>query len=197
MELATYSGAEELAALGRTFLATVLLVAGVAKLRNFLSFREVLQALAPRMQDPWIAGLAAVVVGLELMLAGALVAGFRVATWGATGFLCAATLALFLLRRREYEGGCACFGEHLAAGPVGQLDFARNAGLIVVSLAVSRIATPAPPLWAFSSEMVGLIAVTTASVLLSYATVVAMLAVRAARAGPVRAVLPQAGGQRP
>ena len=67
MGLASHGGAEEFAALGRTLLATVLLVGGVAKLRDLGSFRAVLQALAPRMRDPWIAGFATVVVSAGIL----------------------------------------------------------------------------------------------------------------------------------
>ena len=177
----------DIAALGRALLAIVLGFAEWAKLRDWGGFRAVLRFLLPRAPGAAIALLAAAVVGLEALLAGLLVAGFRtdVAAWGTVGFLCAATTALLVLRRRGYQGGCACFGDHAAAGPVGSLDLVRNAVLIAVSFAVTQSSMAVQPLWAFPSATIALAAATTVGVLLSYGMIAAVLAMRAAGA-PVR-----------
>ena len=177
----------DIAALGRALLAIVLGFAGWAQLRDWGGFRAVLRFLLPRAPGAAIALLAAAVVGLEALLAGLLVAGFRtdVAAWGTVGFLCAATTALLVLRRRGYQGGCACFGDHAAAGPVGSLDLVRNAVLIAVSFAVTQSSMAVQPLWASPSATIALAAATTVGVLLSYGMIAAVLAMRAAGA-PVR-----------
>ena len=171
----------DIAALGRAFLAVVLGFAGWAKLRDWGGFRGVLRFLVPRASGAEIALLAAAVVGFEALLAGMLVTGFRtdVADWGTVGFLCAATAALLVLRRRGYQGGCACFGHHAAAAPVGSLDLVRNAVLIAVSLAVTQSAAAVQPLWAFPAATIALAAATTAGMLLSYGMIAAVVAMRA------------------
>ena len=118
----------DIAALGRMFLAVVLGVAAWAKLRDRNGFRAVLRFLMPRAPSAAIASLASTVVAFEALLASLLVAGFwtGAAAWGAVGFLCVGTIALLGLRRRGYQGGCACFGDHAAAGPPGFLDLGRN-----------------------------------------------------------------------
>lgn len=111
--------AGDVAALGRMFLAVVLGLAVWAKLRDRGGFRAVLRFLVPWAPTPTITSLAAAVVGFEALLAGLLVAGFRtdVGAWGTVVFLCVGTAALLALRRRGYQGGCACFGDHASAGP--------------------------------------------------------------------------------
>ena len=171
-----------LAALGRALIATVLVFAAAAKLRDWSGFRTVMRFVAGRAPRLSIEALAVGVVGLEAALAGMLATGIAIeaATWGTVGFLCAATLALLVLRRRGYEGGCACFGERSATGSVGWLDFGRNAVLIAVALAVARSSAAAPPLWDFSAAVIGLGAATTAGMLLTYAMTTAIVAVRGA-----------------
>ena len=172
----------DLAAMGRALVATVLGFAAFAKVRDWGEFRAVLRFVAPRAPGPWVQVLAVGVVGLEVVLAGMLVTGIGIAAgaWGSVGFLCAATLALVVLRRRGYEGGCACFGERSATGPVGWLDLVRNAVLIAVALAVARWYGTAPPLWEFSPAVIGLGAAAIAGILLTYAMVHSMVAVQTA-----------------
>lgn len=178
------SGIGEIAVLGRAFLAVVLGFAGWAKLRDWGGFRGVLRFLMPRWPGAAIILLAVAIAGFEVLLAGLFVAGVvpDVAVWGTVGFLCAATAALLLLRRRGYQGGCACFGGQVAAGPVGSLDLARNAVLIAVSLAVTQSSTAVQPLWALPAATIALATVTTVGVLLSYGMIGAVVAVRAAGA---------------
>lgn len=173
----------DIAFLCRAFLAIVLGLAAWAKLRDRGGFRAVLRFLMPRAPAAAIASLAAAVVGFEALLAGMLVAGFRtdVAAWGTVGFLFAATATILVLRRRGYQGGCACFGDHAAAGPPGLLDLARNAVLITVSLAVAQ-SSAAPPLWEFPAATIALAVATTVGVLLSFGMVAAVVAMRAAGA---------------
>lgn len=173
----------DIAFLCRAFLAIVLGLAAWAKLRDRGGFRAVLRFLMPRAPAAAIASLAAAVVGFEALLAGMLVAGFRtdVAAWGTVGFLFAATATLLVLRRRGYQGGCACFGDHAAAGPPGLPDLARNAVLTTVSLAVAQ-SSAAPPLWEFPAATVALAVATTVGVLLSFGMVAAVVAMRAAGA---------------
>ena len=174
--------AGDIAALARALLAIVLGLAAWAKLRDRGGFRAVLRFLVPRAPAPTITSLAAAVVGFEALLAGLLVAGFQtnVAAWGTVGFLCIGTAALLVLRRRGYQGGCACFGDHAGAGPVGSLDLVRNAVLIAVSFAVAQSSVAARPLWAFPAATITLLAVTTVGLLLSYGMIAAVVAVRAA-----------------
>ena len=173
----------DIAALGRAFLAVVLGFAGWAKLRDWGGFRGVLRFLMPRAPGAAIILLAVAIAGFEVLLAGLLVAGVLpdVAAWGTVGFLCAATAALLLLRRRGYQGGCACFGDQAAAGPVGSLDLVRNAVLIAVSFAVTQSSTAVQPLWAFPAATIALAAATTVGVLLSYGMIAAVVAMRAGR----------------
>ena len=173
-----------IAALGRVFLAIVLGVAAWTKLRDRGGFRAVLRFLVPQAPAPTITSLAAAVVGFEALLAGLLVAGFRtdVVAWGTVGFLCVGTAALLMLRRRGYQGGCACFGDHATAGPPGSLDLVRNAALIAVSFAISQASAAARPLWAFPAATIALLVATTVGVLLSYGMIAAAVAVRAAGA---------------
>jgi len=180
--LAAETGA--IAALGRAFLAIVLALAAWAKLRDRGGFRAVLSFLAPRAPAPTITSLAAAIVGFEALLAGLLVAGFRTdaAAWGAVGFLFAGTAALLVLRRRGYQGGCACFGDHAAAGPPGSLDLVRNVVLIAVSFAVAQSSVAAQPLWTLPAATIALLVATTVGVLLSYGMIAAVVAVRAAGA---------------
>ena len=173
----------DIALLCRAFLAIVLGLAAWAKLRDRGGFRAVLRFLMPRAPAAAVASLAAVVVGFEALLVGMLVAGFRtdVAAWGTVGFLFAATATLLVLRRRGYQGGCACFGDHAAAGPPGLLDLARNAVLIAVSLAVAQ-SSAARPLWEFHAATIALAVATTVGVLLSFGMIAAVVAMRAAGA---------------
>ena len=174
--------AGDITALGRAFLAIVLSLAAWAKVRDRGGFRAVLRFLVPRAPAATITSLAAAVVGFEALLAGLLVAGFRtdVVAWGTVAFLCIGTAALLVLRRRGYQGGCACFGDHAAAAPPGSLDLVRNAVLIAVSFAVAQSSVAARPLWAFPAATIALLAVTTVGVLLSYGMIAAVVAVRAA-----------------
>lgn len=180
-------------ALGRSLLAVVLAFAGWAKLRDWSGLHGVLRFLMPRVPVAAIAWLAATVVGLEAILAALLVSGFHAATatWATVAFLGAATAALLLLRRRGYQGGCACFGYQAAARPMGALDFVRNAFLIAVSFAITQSSLPAQPLWTFPAATIALLVATTVGVLLSYGMIAAVVAVRAAgepgRAGHVAA----------
>ena len=174
----------DIAALGRAFLAVVLGFAGWTKLRDRGGFRAVLRFLVPRAPAAAIGSLAAAVVGFEALLAGLLVAGFRtdVAAWGTVAFLCVGTAALLMLRRRGYQGGCACFGDHVGDGPVGLLDLVRNAVLIAVSFAVTQSSAAVRPLWAFPVATIALAAAATVGVLLSYGMIAAVVAMRAAGA---------------
>lgn len=194
----------DIAALGRAFLAVVLGFAGWAKLRDWGGFRGVLRFLMPRAPAAAIAFLAAGIVGFEVLLAGLLVAGVHtdMAASGTVGFLCAATAALFVLRRRDYQGGCACFGNHTNTGLVGSLDFARNAVLIAVAFAVTQSSAVWQPLWALPVATITLGAATTMGVLLSYGMIAAVVAMRIAGARPrseeVKAIVrseDQAGGR--
>lgn len=173
-----------IAVLGRALLAIVLGLAAWAKLRDRGGFRAVLRFLVPRASAPTITSLLAAVVGFEALLAGLLVAGFRTvaAGWGTVGFLCIGTAALLVLRRRGYQGGCACFGHHASAGPVSSVDLVRNAVLIAVSFVVVQSSATARPLWTFPVETLALLAVTTVGVILSYGMVAAVVAVRGAGA---------------
>lgn len=174
----------DIAALGRAFLAIVLGFAGWAKLRDPGAFRAVLRFLVPQAPAAAVQLLAAAVVGFEALLAGLLVAGFRadLAAWGTVGFLCAATAALLVLRRRGYKGGCACFGDHVGTEPGGSLNLVRNAVLIAVSFAVTRSSAVVQPLWAFPAATIALTATTTVGVLASYGMIAALVAVRTAGA---------------
>ena len=176
----------DIAALGRALLAVVLGFAGWAKLRDRGGFRGVLRFLMPRGPAAAIALLATAIVGYEVLLAGLLVTGFltELAAWGTVGLLCAATTALLVLRRRGYQGGCACFGDHGAAGPVGSLDLVRNAVLIAVAFAVTQSAAAAQPLWALPAATITLGAATTMGVLISYGIIAAVVDMRAAGARP-------------
>ena len=171
-----------IAALGRVFLAIVLAFAAWAKLRDWGGLRGVLHFLMPRVPVAEIASLAAAVVGLEAILAALLVSGFHAATvaWATVAFFGAATAALLMLRRRGYQGGCACFGDHATAGPPGSLDLVRNAVLIAVSFAITQSSAVARPLWAFPAATTALLVATTVGVLLSYGMIAAVVAVRAA-----------------
>ena len=168
--------------MGRVLIATVFGLAVSAKLRDWSGFRAVLRFVAPRAPGLSIQALAVGVVGLEAVLAGMLVTGigFAAGAWGAFVFLCAATLVLIVVRRRGYEGGCACFGERSATGSVGWLDFGRNAVLLAVALEVARSSAAASPLWESSAAIIGLGAATTAGILLTYAMIDSMVAVRTA-----------------
>lgn len=175
-----------IADLGRALLAAVLGFAGWAKLRDWGVFRGILRFLLPRPPSAAIVLLATAIVGFEVLLAALLVTGFLIelAAWGTVGFLCAATTTLVLLRRRGYQGGCACFGDYGAAGPVGSLDFVRNAVLIAVAFAVTQSAAAVQPLWALPVATITLGAATTMGVLLSYGMVAAVVDMRAAGARP-------------
>lgn len=175
-----------IADLGRALLAVVLGFAGWAKVRDWGGLRGILRFLLPRPPSAAIVLLATAIVGFEVLLAGLLVAGFLMepAAWGTVGFLCAATTALLVLRRRGYQGGCACFGDHGAAGPVGPLDLVRNAVLIAVAFAVTQSAAPVQPLWALPVATITLGAATTMGVFLSYGMVAAVADVRTAGALP-------------
>ena len=179
------SGTGDIAVLGRAFLAVTLGFAGWAKLRDWGGFRGVLRFLMPRAPGAAIILLAVAIAGFEVLLAGLLVAGVLpdVVAWGTVGFLCAVTAALLLLRRRGYQGGCACFGDQ-AAGPVGSLDLARNAVLIAVSFVVTQSSTAVQPLWAFPAATIALAAATTVGALLSYGMIAAVVDMRAAGARP-------------
>ena len=186
----------DIAALGRVILAAVLGFAGWAKFRDWGGFRRVLRFLMPRVPAAAITVLAAGIVGFEILLAGLLVAGVQMdmAAWGTVGFLCAATTTLLVLRRRGYQGGCACFGDHASAGPVGALDVVRNAVLVAVSFAVTQSAA-AQPLWALPPATITLASATTVGVLLSYGMVAAVVTMRAAGAPARRAPVAQWEGQ--
>lgn len=172
----------DIAALGRAFLAIVLGFAGWAKLHDRDGFRAVFRFLMPRVPSAAIGTLATTVVGIEALLAGLLVAGFRtdVAAWGTVGFLCVGTAVLLVLRRRGYQGGCACFGDLAPAGPVGALDLFRNVVLVAVSFALTQSSAAARPLWTFPAATIVLAAATMAGVLLSYGVMAAVVSMRAA-----------------
>ena len=176
--------AGDIAALARALLAIVLGLAAWAKLRDRGGFRAVLRFLVPRAPAPTITSLLAAVVGFEALLAGLLVAGFQTdaAAWGTVGFLCIGTAALLVLRRRGYQGGCACFGHHATAGPVSALDLVRNAVLIAVSFVVAQSSAAARPLWALPAATIALLAATAVGVILSYGMIAAVVAVRGAGA---------------
>ena len=195
--------AGDIAALGRALLTIVLGLAAWAKVRDRGGFRAVLRFLVPRAPAPTITSLLAAVVGFEALLAGMLVGSFRtdVAAWGTVGFLCIGTAALLVVRRRGYQGCCACFGHHASAGPVSSLDLVRNAALIAVSFVVARSSATARPLWVFPVETIALLAATAVGVIVSYGMIAAVVAVRGAWApGPsehVAALVPsgdEAGG---
>lgn len=177
----------DIASLARALLAIVLGLAAWAKLRDRGGFRAVLRFLVPGASAPTITSLLAAVVGFEALLAGLLVAGLRTdaAAWGAVGFLCIGTAALLMLRRRGYQGGCACFGHHASAGPVSSLDLVRNAVLIAVSFVVAQSSATARPLWTFPVETTALLAATAVGVIVLYGMIAAVVAVRGAWApGP-------------
>lgn len=197
------SGEVEVVALSRVLLATVLLLAASGKLREWRAFHDVLRSLGlDGLRGGWITAFAAGVVGLEGALAGLLVTGRNVeaAAWGTTGFLCVATLALLILRRRGYEGGCGCFGEPSARRRVGWPDFVRNAALVTVSVGVLFAATgpgPVPPLWALPAATLALGAAATAGALLSYLMADAAASLRALAENPTTGIVEVDRRERP
>lgn len=176
----------DMAVPGRALLAVVLGLAAWAKLRDWGGFRRVMAFLMPQGPATAVALVAAIVIGCEALLVGLLVAGVgtEVAGWGAVGFFCAATSALLVLRKRGYQEGCACFGNHGAKGPAGLMDLFRNAVLIAGAFAVAQPQATVQPLWALPVATIALAVATTAGVLLSYGTVVAVVAVRTTGAHP-------------
>ena len=182
--------AEIIVALVRGILAAVLLLAATTKVRDRGSFSAVLVFLAPWVRRSWVSPLAAGITAIEGSLAFLLVVGTMIGPVlvGVTGFLLAATLALRILRRRGYEGGCACFGELAAARQVGLTDLARNGVLMTAASGILVLIVTdhagAPPLWSYSTGEIATGTTLTAGLLLCYAMIDAIVTVRlAARRG--------------
>jgi hypothetical protein len=177
----------EIVALCRTLLAAVFLVAVSSKVREWSALKAVLQFLAPSLRSTVYAVVAVVLLAAEGALVGLLIVGLsaEIVLVGVTGFLAVATLGLDALRRRGYEGGCACFGEHSARGMVGWRDILRNGVLTAVTLAALLLVVvggaETPPLWTFPFTRVAACIAVTAGVVLSYAMLDGMLAVHGAR----------------
>jgi putative oxidoreductase len=120
-------------------LATVFVMAAIAKLRSTDAFRTVLRALLPRA----MVGPAAVVVPVfELALAAFLLSGVAPKNAIACG---AGTLGIFtiVLAVMWWRGikGCACFGEGVNTATTGS-GILRN--LILMAAAVYAIKEPGP-----------------------------------------------------
>jgi hypothetical protein len=115
-----------IAALARGALVVVLVVAGVAKLRDRAATRSSMTALFPRVG----AAIAAVLPWFELALAIALIAAWTspvpaiVAGIVILGFT--AVLVVAEVRRVP----CPCFGASASVRPVGGIDIVRN-GLLL------------------------------------------------------------------
>ena len=177
----------EVVALCRMLLAAVFLVAIYSKLRGWSALRAVLRFLAPTRGSTVYAVVAVALLAAEGALAGLLIVGLsaEIVLVGVTGFLAGATLALGVLQKRGYEGGCACFGERSARGTVGWPDLLRNGILAAVTVAALLLVVAGgaqtPPLWTFSFPGVAAGAAVTTSAFLSYAMLDGILAVRGAR----------------
>ena len=181
---------EVIVTLGRGVLALVLLLAAVTKVRDRGALRTVLVFLAPSARGKWAWTIAAAITGIEGSLAVLLAVGIMPRTILASvmGLLLAATVALGSLRRRGYEGGCACFGELTAGGPVGRADFARNGVLLAVAIGILLLITTkrvdTPPLWSYSAGEIAMGTTVAAGMLLCYMMIDAVATVRlAARPG--------------
>ena len=177
----------EIVALCRMLLAAVFLVAVSSKVRERNALKAVLRFLVPSLAPRVYAVAAFALLAAEGALAGLLIAGLsaEIVLVGVTGFLATATLGLGVLRRRGYEGGCACFGERSARGTAGWPDLLRNGILAAVAVAALVLVVAGgaetPPLWTFSLDGLAAGAVVTAGVVLSYAMLDGILAVRGAR----------------
>lgn len=134
----TFSSLEVTAVIVRVALGTVLLLAGGLKLRQHSDSESLIQALGLRPARAWLRGLS-ILPFLELTLGAWLLLGrgFMTALMLTLLLLSAFTLALFVLRRRDYYGSCACFGT-LDRHPIGSVQIVRN-GVLVAAAAFALV----------------------------------------------------------
>ena len=131
---------------GRFFLALVMLVAGMSKLRGFSEFRNLLESLTvlPRA----VRGIALVVPVLELAAVPLLVFSPRVGATLVLGLLIAFASVIWKLLASGTKLTCGCFGSFSDAA-IGRGTLLRNAGLgaICVGVVVSppRLAAASLP----------------------------------------------------
>jgi uncharacterized membrane protein YphA (DoxX/SURF4 family) len=155
---------------GRTIVAAVLIVAGLAKARDREGTRAALRAFGcPR---PFVGTAAWVMPGAELAIAAALV----FSATAAAGLVAALTLlGIFtaVIGRALVRGlrpACRCFGER-SDSPVGPASLARNAILIAVAgvalAAQLHGGTPNAVQWAAQQRGSDLLALVLAALLLA------------------------------
>ncbi len=167
-------------------MSAVLLAAAWAKIRAGAPFRAALKFLVPSLGESQLAAVVGTVIVTECVVAGAFVSGLMVeyAAWVGVCFLLAATVVLLVLRRRGYQGGCGCFGEHGGRGDIGSLGIFRNTVLILVTLGVAIQARGNPegssPLWTLSLEVWALGGATIVGMMLSYTLLDSMVNVATA-----------------
>ncbi len=167
----------------RTLLVTVLVLAVLAKMRDWESFRGVLTFLAPSFLRRWTHAVASFIVGSEFALVAILAIGGdpKVGLATVAGFLGLASGMLLVLKRLGYKGGCACFGHDHSNTHIGVRDFIRNG--LLVSVAVGSLVLgwvpdgPAVPLWALPAGQLLASVAATIGVLLAWSLVAAVLAI--------------------
>src|SRR5579863_6744747 len=123
-------------------LASVFIIAAIAKLRGKDAFRAVLRGLFPAILVELVAVL---VPPVELFVAAFLLSGImpRAAANAAAGLLGLFTVALIVMWWRGIKG-CACFGESVNNATTGS-GIARNVILIAAAIYVARVAAPVSP----------------------------------------------------
>ncbi len=129
-----------MALVARIVLAAILVVAAVLKLRAFSESASALETygVPPPVRRP----ATAAVVGLELAVAGALVAGVRAAAYaGAVLLLVFAVITCLALLRGKRGAPCGCFG---ARSRIGWPAVLRDLGLAAAFLAIPLLPDGAP-----------------------------------------------------
>jgi peroxiredoxin len=150
----------------RILLAAVLLIAGIAKLRDPAGTRA---ALGQFHAPAWLVGPAALALpAAELALAGGLLAEpvARYAAGAATALLAVFAVAVAALLARGEDAECRCFGA-LSSGRVGIGTLVRNVGLVALgAIVVLEPPLPASPA-AAAVTAVAAVAVAEAGVLVA------------------------------
>jgi hypothetical protein len=160
----------------RLALGVLLVATGALKLRDRAAARAVFEVLGlGLLARPAVA----VLIGLELVLGALLFSG-----WQSTVTLVSTTVlflmfivALEVLRRREYDGGCACFGGY-AGALIGPIQIARNVVFVSAAAFAAAVSVRGPcvglspvgvPLASYATAGFVLLAGATAYILISRA----------------------------
>lgn len=154
-----------LAAIGdivRLCLGSILLGAGLSKLRKLPDVSDLLQVLGLKVTRPRV--LSIMLVGFEISVGVWLLTGIaaNAALVLTSVLLMILTVLMWVLVHKGYRGSCACFGtmDNYSVGPI---QIGRNLSLFAISLFASvesfRPGCVEPAIWQTSVEVLMVIAV--------------------------------------